>query len=113
MHRTRWLCVALILVSSACSGSHHTDDAGRANEQAVTAVRQYLDQLARGDVVGAMAQRCRAARVASDRQDAFGAALNALAKELGGVHPVSIAVASVPAEVHPVADLPDPISTLR
>ncbi|MEP6658863.1 MAG: hypothetical protein ABJD24_02995 [Acidimicrobiales bacterium] len=109
MHRTRWLCVALILVGNACSASPHTDDAGRANEQAVTAVGQYLEELARGDVIGAMAQRCRAARVTADRQDAFGASLDALTTELGGVHPVSIAVASVPAEVHALADLPDPI----
>jgi len=99
----------LIVVSNACSASPHTNDAGHANEQAVTAVRQYLEELARGDVIGAMAQRCRAARVTADRQDAFGASLDALTKDLRGVHPASIAVASVPAEVHPVADLPDPI----
>jgi hypothetical protein len=109
VHVTRWLCVASILVSGACSAKANTDDAGRANEQAVTAVRQYLEALARRDVTAAMAQRCRAARLAADSQTAFGEALDSLTKDLGGVHPASIAVVSVPAEVHPVADLPDPI----
>ena len=31
-------------MSNACSASPHTDDAGRANDQAVTAVRQYLEE---------------------------------------------------------------------
>jgi len=109
VHAPRWLCVAAILASSACSATTHTDDAGHTNEEAVTAVRQYLEALARRDVTAAMAQRCRAARLSADRETAFGEALDSLTKDLGGVHPVSIEVASVPAEVHPVADLPDPI----
>ena len=109
MRATRWLGVALILVSSACSATTHADEAGRANDQAVTAVRRYLEALGRADLTGAMAQRCRAARLTADRQQAFGESLDALTRDLGGLHPVSIAVVSAPPEVHPVADLPDPI----
>jgi hypothetical protein len=97
------------MASSACGAAAHTDTVGRANEQAVTAVGQYLDALTRGDLTAAMAQRCRPARLTADRLRAFGSSLDALRKELGGLHAVSIAAVSVPAEVHPVADLPDPI----
>jgi hypothetical protein len=109
VHATRWLCIASVVVSSACGASTHANDASGANEQAVTAVRHYLEALTRRDVTGAMAQRCRAARLTADREPAFGASLDALTKELGGLRPVSIAVVSVPAEVHPLADLPEPI----
>lgn len=109
MHAARWLGIASVVVSSACGAATHANAAGDANEQAVSAVRQYLEALARRDLTGAMTQRCRAARLASDRERAFGVSLDALTKELGGLHPVSIAVVSVPAEVHPLADLPDPI----
>jgi hypothetical protein len=109
VHATRWLGIASVLVSSACGAATHAKEASGANEQAVAAVRQYLGALARRDVTGAMAQRCRAARLTTDRENAFGASLDVLTKELGGLRPVSIAVVSVPAEVHPLADLPDPI----